>query len=96
MCGTFAGMLGGRLAPNLWGADVAVVRGAGTCGGRVPGDWGQARSVGIPGGICHSVASWRRDRVDDKEGKAQPDAEGRRCWCWRDEVIELCVIMCGY
>jgi hypothetical protein len=50
------------------GADVAVVRGAGTHGGRVPGNWGQARSVGVPGGVRHSVASWRQDRVNDKEG----------------------------
>jgi hypothetical protein len=96
MCGTFAGMSGGRLAPNLWGADVAVVQGAGTRGGRVPGDRGQAWSVGVPGGIYHSVALWHWDRVDDKEGKAQPDAEGRCRRRWHNEVIELCVIMCGY
>ena len=46
--------------------------------------------------VCHSVASWHQDRVDDKEGQAQPDAEGRHRWRRRDEVIELCVIMCGY
>ena len=39
------------------GADVAVVRGASTCGGRVPGDRGQARSVGVP---CGSVTVWHR------------------------------------
>jgi hypothetical protein len=78
------------------GADVAVVRGAVTRGGHVPGDWGQARSVGVPGGVRHSVASWRQDRVDDKEGEAQPDAEGHHFRRRRDEVIELCVIMCGY
>ncbi len=78
------------------GADVAVIRGAGTRGGRVPGDRGQARSVGVPGGVRHSVALWHQDRVDDKEGEAQPDAEGRHRRRGRDEVIELCVIMCGY
>ena len=75
------------------GADVAVVRGAGTRGGRVPGDLGQAWSVGVPGGVRHSVASWRQDRVDEMEGEVQPDAEGHHRRRRRNEVIELCVVI---
>ena len=39
------------------GADVAVVQGAGTRGGRVPGDWGQARSIGR--GVVVSAGAMR-------------------------------------
>jgi hypothetical protein len=98
MCDTFAGMSGGRLAPNL---SIAAPLGALTSlsykvlvhvGDMSRGIGGR---LGASAFLAASVTG-RWDCVDNKEVEAQPDGEGRRCWRRRNEVTELFVIMCGY